>query len=125
MDRPVVVIADDEPRILASLAFIVEREGGRAVTVADGLAALEAIRRERPVLALLDVMMPGLDGLAICRTLCADPEFAGLELVVITALGQADHERQALEAGASRYIRKPFDARAVRDLVQARLGTTP
>ncbi len=117
MSQKVVVIADDEPRLLASLAFIVQREGGRAVTANDGLAALEAIRAHQPVLALLDVMMPGMDGLTVTREVRADAELAELPIVVITALGQADHERQALEAGATRYLRKPFDVMALRDLI--------
>jgi len=117
MSAKVVVIADDEPRLLASLAFIVQREGGQAVTAPDGEAALAAIRAHRPVLALLDVMMPGLDGLEVTRRVRADLELAALPIVVITALGQADHERQALEAGATRYLRKPFDVVALRDLI--------
>jgi DNA-binding response OmpR family regulator len=112
-----IVIAEDEPRILRSLAFIVEREGGRAVGCEDGQQALDAIRRERPVLAIIDVMMPQLDGLAVTRAVRGDPHLAGLPIVILTALGQADHERQALEAGATRYIRKPFDPRALRELI--------
>jgi two-component system alkaline phosphatase synthesis response regulator PhoP len=121
MTPPLVVIAEDEPRLLASLAFIVQREGGRAVGVDNGLAALEAIRRERPVLALLDVMMPGLDGLAVTRAVRAEPELADLPIAVITALGQAEHERQAIAAGATVYIRKPFDVAALRDLIASYL----
>ncbi|MBI5834605.1 MAG: response regulator [Armatimonadetes bacterium] len=117
MSGKVVVIADDEPRLLASLAFIVQREGGQPVSAPDGLAALAAIREHRPVLALLDVMMPGMDGLAVTRAVRADLALAALPIVVITALGQADHERQALEAGATRYLRKPFDVAALRDLI--------
>lgn len=113
MSAPLVVIAEDEPRLLASLAFIVRREGGTPLEAADGHAALELIRAHRPVLALLDVMMPGLDGLAVTRAVRAEPALAATPIIVVTALGQADHERQALEAGATAYLRKPF---AVADL---------
>ncbi len=117
MSQPVVVIAEDEPLILRSLCFIVEHEGGRAVGVADGRAALAAVRRERPVLVVLDVMMPYLQGDEVCRQLRADPAFAHLPVVLLTALGQAEHERLALEAGATHYVRKPFDPPSFRDLV--------
>lgn len=122
MSRPTVVVAEDEPRILRSLCFIVEHEGGRAVGVADGDAALEAIRRERPVLVILDVMMPRLSGYDVCRRLRARPETADLPVVILTALGQAEHERLALECGATAYIRKPFDARNLRELILSYLA---
>jgi DNA-binding response OmpR family regulator len=120
--RRVVVIAEDEPRLAASLAFIVEREGGRAVVTDNGLEALDAIRRERPVLALVDVMMPGIDGLELTRRVRAEADIADLDIIILTALGQADHERQALAAGASRYVRKPFDVRALREIIAAAVG---
>lgn len=116
-----IVIAEDEPRILRSLCFIVEREGGRAVGVADGHAALAAVRAEQPVLVILDVMMPGMTGYEVCRTLREEPRFADLPIVILTALGQAEHERQATEAGATRYIRKPFDPRALREMIRGYL----
>lgn len=117
-----MVIAEDEPRILRSLCFMVDREGGRAVPVTDGHQAMEAVRRERPVLVILDVMMPGLTGYEVCRRLRDDPELAELPIVILTALGQAEHEREALAAGATRYLRKPFDPRELRDLISASLA---
>ena len=63
------------------------------------------------------IMNKDLDGLTVTREVRADAELAEPPIVVITALGQADHERQALEAGATRYLRKPFDVMALRDLI--------
>lgn len=119
--RPRVVIAEDEPRLLRSLMFIVEREGGQPIGCADGRAALEAILTESPCLAILDLMMPGLDGLAVCRAVRADPRVADLPLLVVTALGQKSHEQEALAAGATAYLRKPFDPRLLRDRIAAYL----
>ncbi len=93
MSPPAVVIAEDEPRILRSLCFMVDREGGRAVPVTDGHQAVEAVRRERPVLVILDVMMPGLTGYEVCRRLRDDPDLFELPIVILTALGQAEHEQ--------------------------------
>lgn len=121
MTRPAVVIAEDEPRILRSLCFIVEREGGRAVGVTAGPEAIEAIRVERPVLVVLDVMLPGLSGYDVCRQARACEAGRQVLIVILTALGQAEHERMAYEAGADLYLRKPFDPRGFRDLVRSRL----
>ena len=112
-----VVIAEDEPLILRSLCFIVQKEGGRPVGVTDGLAALAECRATRPALVILDVMIPGLGGYDVCRELRRDPLTADLPILIVTALGQAEHEQMAAEAGATKYLRKPFDARQVRDLV--------
>lgn len=117
MSRPVIVIAEDEPRIARALAFVVEHEGGRPVVVRDGQAALDAVRRERPVLLVLDLMMPLKDGLAVTRELRAEPDYERLPILVLTALGQAETEREALAAGATLFMRKPFDPRAFRELV--------
>jgi len=122
MSQPTVVIAEDEARILQALCFIVEREGGRSVGVGDGQAALDAVRREQPVLVVLDVMMPGLSGWEVCRRLRAEPATATLPIVKLTALGQQQHEQQALAVGATQYIRKPFDPRAMRELIVAHLA---
>ncbi len=116
MPEKTVVIAEDEPRIARSLAFIVEREGAEAVTVTDGNAAVDAIRRHRPALALVDIMMPGLDGLEVIRQVRADPD-CRTAILVVTAVGQQDDETTALNLGATGYVRKPFDARQLRDLI--------
>lgn len=122
MSQATIVIAEDEARILKALCFIVEREGGRAVGVGDGQAALDAVRREVPVLVILDVMMPGLSGWEVCRQLRADPATADLPIAILTALGQQQHEAQATAAGATWYIRKPFDPGAMRELIVEHLG---
>jgi len=115
--RRVVVIAEDEPHILTSSAFIAEREGGQAIEARDGSAALAAVRQSPPVLAILDVMMPAPDGLEVTRQLRADPQFAELPIVVLTAMNEPTIEQAAKAAGATYYLRKPFDPRALRELI--------
>jgi CheY-like chemotaxis protein len=108
-----VLIADNEPSILETTRFILEAAGYTVLPAADGLHALELLRRRRPPVAFLDVMMPGLDGYAVCRAVRQDPELAATHLIILTAKGQSEDERRALEAGADAYMRKPFHEEVV------------
>ena len=83
-----VLIADDEANIVISLEFLMQREGHRVTIARDGDAALEAIRRERPDLVLLDVMMPGMSGYEVCAAIRANPAHAMLP-VVLVKIGRA------------------------------------
>ena len=106
--RPVLV-ADDEPSIRETAAFILECEGYRVVTAANGEDAFAAIRRERPAAVLLDVNMPRMDGFAVCRAVREDPALRGTFLILLTARGQKNDEKAGLAAGADVYLTKPFD----------------
>jgi len=68
---------------------------------------------------VLDLNLPGLDGLEVCRQVRADPTLAEIPILILTALGQRDHERAALASGATEYIRKPFSLRDLRDRIRA------
>ena len=105
---PYVLVADDDPLMIKSLQIILRGAGFRVVAVSDGLAALEQMRQERPALALLDVMMPRLDGLDVCRMVRADPELQDLKVFLLTARAMARERQQGLDAGADDYITKPF-----------------
>jgi DNA-binding response OmpR family regulator len=117
-----IVIADDEPNILISLEFLMKREGHQVVLARDGDQALEAVRRERPDLALLDVMMPGKSGFEVCQALRADESLAGLKIVLLTAKGRDTDVAKGLALGADAYVTKPFStkdlARQVRELLE-------
>lgn len=117
-----VLIADNEPSILETMRFILEAAGFRVLAAKDGLQALELLRRERPPLALLDVMMPGLDGYGVCRAVRRDPDLAGTRLIMLTAKGLPEDEARALEAGADAYFRKPFHEDVVLARLQGLLG---
>ena len=117
-----VLIADDEPNIVISLEFLMQREG-YAVTVArDGVAALDAIRRERPDLVLLDVMMPGMSGFDVCQAVRADESFAAVKIVMLTAKGRDTDTAKGIALGADAYMTKPFSTKDLAARVRELLG---
>ena len=104
-----LLIADDEPHMLRTTSFILQSEGYQVLTARNGQEALEVLRRERPPVLLLDLMMPIMDGYAVCREIRADAALAGTYIMILTARGQRRDEEQALAAGANAYMSKPFD----------------
>jgi DNA-binding response OmpR family regulator len=118
-----VLAVDDDPIILRLLQLNLELEGHEVVTAADGSAGLEAIRRERPEVVLLDVMMPNMDGFRVCAEVRADadPDVAATPIVFLSAKAQKADLRSGMDAGADAYITKPFDPLELVELVD-RLG---
>lgn len=107
-----VVCADDDPDILGLVTIAVERAGLALVATApDGDAALAAIRQHVPDLAILDVSMPGLTGLEVCRLVRDDPALADVRLVVLSASVDESARGIALESGADHFLSKPFTLR--------------
>lgn len=113
-----VVLVDDEPNIRETIAFILDAEGVEVETAADGVDGLEAVRRVRPRVVLLDVMMPRMDGYEVCRAIRADPRLKGVYIIILTAKGQKSDEEKALEVGADLYLSKPFDDEVVLALIR-------
>ncbi len=113
-----VVLVDDEPNIRETVAFILEAEGFEVRTAGDGIAGLEMVRKHRPKVVLLDVMMPRMDGHEVCRAIRQDEELAQVFVVVLTARGQKVDEMRALEVGADLYMSKPFDDEVVLDVIR-------
>jgi two-component system, OmpR family, alkaline phosphatase synthesis response regulator PhoP len=104
-----ILLVDDEPNIRETVSFILEMEGFPVATAEDGEDGLEKIRALRPAVVLLDAMMPRRDGFDVCRTVKADPELAGVKIVMLTALGQKADQEKGQAAGADFYVTKPFD----------------
>lgn len=102
-----VLVADDDRAIRESLERLLDLEGYRPATVADGAAALEAVRTARPDLLVLDLMMPGVDGLTVCRVLRAEGD--RLPVLMLTARTETSDRVAGLDAGADDYLPKPFD----------------
>ena len=117
-----VLIADDEPNIVISLEFLMQREGHTVSVARDGIAALEAIRRDRPDLVLLDVMMPGMSGFDVCQAVRADESLATVKIVLLTAKGRETDTTKGLALGADAYITKPFSTRELAARVRELLG---
>lgn len=111
--RDCVVLVDDEANIRETIAFILDAEGVEVATAVDGIEGLAAVRRLRPKVVLLDVMMPRMDGYEVCRAIRQDPNLIGTYVIILTAKGQRSDERQALEIGADLYLSKPFDDEVV------------
>ena len=119
-----LVVADDDRDIRELVAFKLEQGGYQVAQAADGAEALAMITAERPALAVLDVMMPGLTGLDLTRRLRADPETAGLPIILLTARAQESDVEAGFAAGIDDYVVKPFSPRELMSRVQAVLART-
>ncbi|WP_305788161.1 response regulator transcription factor [Symbioplanes lichenis] len=117
----VVLVADDDADIRDLVAFKLEQAGLEVVSVEDGQAALEQARLRRPTLAVLDVSMPGLSGIDVCRMLRADPATAGILVIMLTARVQEQDVEGGFSAGADDYVTKPFSPRELVSRIQALL----
>ena len=118
-----IVIADDEPNILISLEYLFKREGFAVTVARDGEEALAVIARERPALALLDVMMPKKSGLEVCQALRADDAYRAMKILMLTAKGRDTDVAKGIALGADAYMTKPFSTKdlvaKVRELQEA------
>jgi DNA-binding response OmpR family regulator len=110
-----ILIADDEPNILISLEFLMKREGFTVLLARDGQEALDVLRRERPRLVLLDVMMPRKTGFEVCQELRQDEALKDTLVLMLTAKGRETDVVKGLALGANAYMTKPF---STRELVQ-------
>lgn len=125
MSRQKIFVIEDEPDILEVIEFYLAREGYRVLSSRDGEAGLEAIAKENPDLVLLDLMLPGLDGIEICRRLKTDPVTRPIPIVMVTAKGEESDVVLGLGVGADDYICKPFSPREMLARVQAVLRRGP
>lgn len=111
-----VLLAEDEPNIVESLRFLLQRAGFDVDVEANGRAALDAVALSRPDVLILDVMLPELDGLEVLRRLRSQRNETHLPVLMLTAKGQREDRERAIEAGADLFLTKPF---ANADLVSA------
>jgi DNA-binding response OmpR family regulator len=113
-----VLIVDDDPAIRRVVSALLDLDEYGLLEAADGQAALEMVRDERPDLVILDLTMPRLDGLGTCQALRSDPELAGTRVLVLTGRDQPDDRAAAHDAGADAYLVKPFSSLALLDAVK-------
>ncbi|MHA3021253.1 response regulator transcription factor [Mycobacterium sp. BMJ-28] len=119
-----VLIADDDPVVRDVVRRYLERDGHQVSVARDGAEALQILETTRVDLAVLDLMMPGPDGLTLCRSLRKDSQ-VGLPVILLTALGEEDDRIAGLEAGADDYLTKPFSPRELALRVQSVLRRVP
>ncbi|NLT19611.1 MAG: response regulator transcription factor [Syntrophomonadaceae bacterium] len=116
-----ILVVDDEDYIVELVRFNLEKEGYLVVSASNGEEALNSVANEKPDLILLDIMLPNIDGLEVCRTLKQNPEFNTIPIIMLTAKGDEIDTVLGLEMGADDYIKKPFSPREVIARVKARL----
>lgn len=120
-----ILVADDEVPIVELVRFTLEDDHVRVVGAFDGVTALELASAMRPELALLDVKMPHLSGLEVCRRLRQAPECAHMRIVMLSAAAQAEDRARGLAAGADEYLTKPFSPLALLTLVRSLVPEVP
>ena len=119
MKKARILVVDDEPDLVELLRHHLVREHYEVLTAGDGETALAEARRRLPDLVVLDLMLPGIDGLEVCRRLRADSRTVHIPIVMLTAKGEESDAVIGLAQGADDYVRKPF---GVKELV-ARIAT--
>ena len=111
MPQPIALIVEDESEIAELVQFHVEREGIQARAVKSGRKALDMVRQSRPDIILLDLMLPDLDGLEVCRRIKQDKDTRDIPILMLTARGAESDIVAGIEMGADDYVTKPFSPR--------------
>ena len=124
MDQAKIVVVEDEGDIREILQYTLSREGFRVATAKDGRDGLQTIRKQLPDLVLLDLMMPGMDGLDVCRELKSDSETSEIAVMMLTAKGEESDVVLGLGLGADDYLQKPFSPKELVARVKAVLRRT-
>ncbi|MDQ3263251.1 MAG: response regulator [Myxococcota bacterium] len=123
--HPPIVVADDEPHILEFLSKALNKSGYQVRKAHRGEEALDVIREVRPALVILDILMPGIDGVDICKMMRADVEMADIPVIFLSALDAARLHQVADEAGATDYLAKPVSLADLINLVGTYLKAEP
>lgn len=113
-----ILIAEDEPNVVELVRVTLEDQRVRVVAAPDGATALDLAARLQPELVLLDVGLPDMSGLEVCRRLRQDPDTAGTKIVMLTAAAQQQDVARGLAAGATVYLTKPFSPVRLLSLVE-------
>jgi two-component system phosphate regulon response regulator PhoB len=120
-----VVVIEDEADILELIEYNLRREGYKVLSAKDGVEGLQRVRQEAPDLVLLDLMLPKLDGIEVCRRLKGDPLTRGIPIVMVTAKGEESDVVLGLGVGADDYVGKPFSPKELLARVRAVLRRGP
>jgi len=116
-----IVVADDDPQVTELLRFKLERSGYEVLSVDDGGKAVDLVRTTRPDLAIVDIMMPVMDGFQVLRALKSDPDTMEIPVILLTARGLEEDIEKGYESGAVAYFRKPFSISELAEQVESLL----
>lgn len=119
---PTVMIVDDEQKVRDLLGFRLQLLGYRVVIAENGAEALTKAEAHRPDLIILDVTMPGLDGVTVCSRLKKSETLGDVPIVMLTARSEAEDLNKAMAAGADDYVVKPYEPRVLQMKIQQHLG---
>ena len=121
-----IVVVDDDPGMVYVVKRIMEKDGHTVMSANSGVEALDLIKEHKPDLILLDVMMPGMDGFEVCKTIKSDPDLKGIKVAMLTAKVEDKDKIKGLEASrADWYITKPFEKEKLKAMAQWLLNSPP
>lgn len=121
VDKYKILLVDDEPDVLEFLSYNLNREGYKVFKAKNGKDALESLKKNKPHLAILDVMMPGMDGIETCRQIRMLPEFKNIIVIFLTARGEEHSQIAGFDAGADDYVSKPVMPKVLISRIKALL----
>lgn len=122
MSAAKILIVDDDPNILLSLDYLMRKHGFQVFVARNGQEALDLIHSELPQLVLLDIMMPDVDGYAICQEIKSTPKYAEIKVVFLSAKSKESDIQKGLDLGAEAYFTKPFSSKQLLSKVLAILS---
>ena len=125
MTRTQIVVVEDEPDIVEVISYNLKREGYQVASADRGDEGLKLVRSQSPSLVILDLMLPGMDGLAVCQQLKADPITRDIPIIMVSAKGEESDIVIGLGMGADDYLAKPFSPRELLARVKAVLRRGP
>jgi CheY-like chemotaxis protein len=117
-----ILIVDDNATNLKLVAYLMKANGYNVATALDAESALEAMRANRPDVILMDIQLPGIDGLELTRRLKADPATRDIVIIAVTAYAMKGDQDKAFAAGCDEYITKPIDTRALPETIARHLA---
>lgn len=121
MQKAKILVVDDESHIVELVTFNLEKDGFEVVSAYDGKSGIDVVKDQNPDLIILDIMLPGMDGLKVCCTLKQDPKYSSIPIIMLTAKAEEFDTVLGLEIGADDYIKKPFSPKELVARVKARL----
>ncbi len=117
-----ILVVDDDPYVIRSLTFVLEKEGYDVSSATNGEEAMARVRESKPSLMFLDVMMPKKNGYEVCQEIKSDPGLRDIYIIMLTAKGQEADREKGLSLGADEFITKPFSPIKVVERVKELLG---